>query len=110
MGTYVRSVTQSWFSAVAVKFRFTRSVARVASGSGRVVNTLRRRGYPLDTELPHEPGHLVPADVVAGPPGCLPQLVGAIDLAVGDSTARTCIITASRKARAEGATWRCLAA
>src|SRR3974390_1363893 len=31
----------------------------------------------------HQPGDLVPADFMAGPPGGLPQLVGAVHLAVG---------------------------
>ncbi len=42
VGTYVRSVTHNSFGAVAAKIRFTRSGARTAAGSCRVVNTLRR--------------------------------------------------------------------
>src|SRR5690606_41511093 len=38
----------------------------------------------LDAQLPHQPGHLVPADLMAGASGGLPELVGPVDLAVRD--------------------------
>ena len=68
VGTNVRSVTQSWLGAVAANWRFTRSGCRSAAGSGLVVRTRLPRRTP---SMPgtHQPGHLVTADIVAGPAG-----------------------------------------
>lgn len=38
--------------------------------------------HPFDAGGPHEADHLVPAHVVAGPPGGIPELVGPADLAM----------------------------
>ena len=46
VGTNVRSVTHSWFGAVAVKSRPTRSGCRGSAGSGRVVRTRLVRRTP----------------------------------------------------------------
>lgn len=46
LGTNVKSVTQSWFGAVAVKSRFIRSGCLVAVGSGDVVFTRMDRLTP----------------------------------------------------------------
>ena len=47
-------------------------------------DSLAAPGDALNAQLPHQAGHLVPAHVVAGALGGLPQLVGAVDLAVRD--------------------------
>ena len=39
--------------------------------------------HAMNAELADETGHVVPADLVSGPLARLPELVGAIDLAVG---------------------------
>ncbi|SHX25626.1 Uncharacterised protein [Mycobacteroides abscessus subsp. abscessus] len=46
VGTNVRSVTQSWFGAVAVNLRLTRSGCRAAVGSGLMVRTRLPRRAP----------------------------------------------------------------
>lgn len=38
--------------------------------------------HTLDADNPHQPGHLVSADVVAGPTGGFPQLSGPVDAVV----------------------------
>jgi hypothetical protein len=51
----------------AVKFRFTRSGARTASGScDRGEHLPAPTADPLDSHGPHQPGDLITADVVAG--------------------------------------------
>ena len=54
-------------------------------GGGGVGNggaLLLAPSHPFDAQMGHEPGHLVPADVLALAAELLPQLVGAIDPAV----------------------------
>ena len=78
----MRSVTHSWFGAEAVKLRFTRSGERGARRRVGGDDPAAALDAP-DAGLAHQAGHLVPADVVAGPAGRLPELVGPIDRVVG---------------------------
>src|SRR4051794_22724452 len=74
-------------------------------------NFLAQPGHPFDAQLAHEPGDLVAADVVAAASGGLPELVGSVDLPVRiHNVSRTCLISTSRMARADGAVCRFFAA
>jgi site-specific recombinase XerD len=55
---------------------------RVGVGDGGE-HLLATPGDPFDPEFPHQPCHLVPPDLMAGPARSLPELVRAVDLAVG---------------------------
>jgi hypothetical protein len=53
----VKSVTQIWSGAGAVKFLFRRSLARRPSLPGTVVRVLRPRTMPVHALVAHEPVH-----------------------------------------------------
>ncbi|CCI51474.1 hypothetical protein BN13_1060002 [Nostocoides jenkinsii Ben 74] len=60
---------------------------RRSGGTGILLgreHLLPKPGHALDSQPPHQPGDLVPADVVARALGGLPQLVGPVDLPVRD--------------------------
>jgi hypothetical protein len=103
VGTQVRSVTHKALGRSAVKFRFTRSSARTAAGSARVVKTFRRR------DTPQMPSSRMSRATWSRPMSC-PARSAARQSLWAPSTLRfvthnatsTGIITASRRARVEG--------
>ena len=62
--------------------RFTRSGARTCAGIGLGGEALLRPARPTYALVAHEPGHLVPPDVEAGPTGRLGELAPAVDRVV----------------------------
>ena len=66
--------------------------------------------HASDAGLAHEPGHLVPADVVAGTLGGFPQLVGAVDRVVGLQDHQQDRDQAQRRAKSRAEAGRALAA
>jgi hypothetical protein len=82
VGTYVKSATHNWFGRVAVKFRSTRSGAR-GSRVGNSGAALLASAHVLDAQVTHEASHLAASDGVVLAPELFPELVNAIDAAVG---------------------------
>ncbi|SDD21016.1 hypothetical protein SAMN05216410_2950 [Sanguibacter gelidistatuariae] len=64
--TYVKSVTQTQFGAVAVKSLFSRSPARIPSLAGMVVRT------PLSRRTPDSPSRRMPRSTAPGVAGTRP--------------------------------------
>jgi hypothetical protein len=107
----VRSVTHKALGRRAVKSRRTRSGGRTAAGSARVVNTLRRW-----RDTPRMPSWRIRRATWSRPMSCPSRRAAFHSLCAPytlrlatHSTIKMLVMAASRRARADGSTSRCLA-